>query len=140
MQVAFYLAGEITQVKESIPWVRCASGNVYLMNLGDAPSLNIWVVKNLLQHLEISNVHLQGLQLQFYLFYSIHQFNVEGPDAKQSSSVVTLVQTPKSIHWVSDSISDSDKTLFTIYIPTQLMCLINGKPAIFLVKTYPVRR
>ena len=30
MQVAFYLAVEITQVKESIPWVRCASGNVLL--------------------------------------------------------------------------------------------------------------
>ena len=30
MQVAFYLAGEITQVKESIPGVRCASGNVCL--------------------------------------------------------------------------------------------------------------
>ena len=30
MQVAFYLAGQITQVKESIPWVRCASGNVCL--------------------------------------------------------------------------------------------------------------
>ena len=29
MQVAFYLAGKITQVKESIPWVRCASGNVF---------------------------------------------------------------------------------------------------------------
>ena len=29
MQMTFYLAGEITQVKESIPWVRCASGNVY---------------------------------------------------------------------------------------------------------------
>ena len=29
MQVAFYLAGEITQVIDSIPWVRCASGNVY---------------------------------------------------------------------------------------------------------------
>ena len=29
MQVALYLAGEITQVKEAIPWVRCASGNVY---------------------------------------------------------------------------------------------------------------
>ena len=29
MQVAFFLlAGEITQVKEAIPWVRCASGNV----------------------------------------------------------------------------------------------------------------
>ena len=31
MQVAFFLlAGEITQVKEAIPWVRCASGNVSL--------------------------------------------------------------------------------------------------------------
>ena len=29
MQVAFYLAGEITQVIDSIPWVRCASGNVF---------------------------------------------------------------------------------------------------------------
>merc|ERR1711990_376244 len=60
------------------------------MNLGNGPCLSIWVVKNLLQHLKISNVH---------------QFNVERPDAKQSSSVVTLVQIPKSIHWVSDSIS-----------------------------------
>ena len=32
MQVAFIvLAGEITQVKEAIPWVRCTSGNVYLI-------------------------------------------------------------------------------------------------------------
>ena len=31
MQVAFYLAGEITQVIESIPWVRCASGNVSMV-------------------------------------------------------------------------------------------------------------
>ena len=30
MQVTFFLAGEITQVKESIPWVRCTSGNVLL--------------------------------------------------------------------------------------------------------------
>ena len=29
MQVALYLAGEITQVNEAIPWVRCASGNVF---------------------------------------------------------------------------------------------------------------
>ena len=28
MQVAFYLAGEKTQVLDAIPWVRCASGNV----------------------------------------------------------------------------------------------------------------
>ena len=33
MQVAFYLAGEITQVIDSIPWVRCASGNVYLIHV-----------------------------------------------------------------------------------------------------------
>ena len=32
-QVAFFvLAGEITQVKEAIPWVRCASGNVYTID------------------------------------------------------------------------------------------------------------
>ena len=30
MQVTFILAGEITQVKESLPWVRCASSNVLL--------------------------------------------------------------------------------------------------------------
>ena len=29
MEVAFYLAGEITQVLDAIPCVRCASGNVY---------------------------------------------------------------------------------------------------------------
>ena len=33
MQMAFFLlAEEITQVKESIPWVRCASGNVLMIN------------------------------------------------------------------------------------------------------------
>ena len=26
-----FLAGEITQVKEAIPWVRCASGNVWIL-------------------------------------------------------------------------------------------------------------
>ena len=32
MQVAlFLLAEEITQVKEAIPWVRCASGNVFFV-------------------------------------------------------------------------------------------------------------
>ena len=29
MQVEFYLAGETTQVLDAIPWVRCASGNVF---------------------------------------------------------------------------------------------------------------
>ena len=31
MQVAFYLVGEITQVLDALPWIRCASGNVYLI-------------------------------------------------------------------------------------------------------------
>ena len=30
MQVEFYLAREITKVIDSIPWVRCASGTVFL--------------------------------------------------------------------------------------------------------------
>ena len=29
MQVAFYFAGEITEVLDANPWVRCASGNVF---------------------------------------------------------------------------------------------------------------
>ena len=33
MQVAFYFAGEINQVLDAIPWVRCASGNVFQENL-----------------------------------------------------------------------------------------------------------
>ena len=30
MKVAFYFAGEKTQVLDAIPWVRCASGNVLI--------------------------------------------------------------------------------------------------------------
>ena len=34
MQVAFFLlAGEIIQVRYATPWVRCASGNVFLQTL-----------------------------------------------------------------------------------------------------------
>ena len=32
MQVEFSLAGEIAQVIDSIPWVRCASGNVFYLS------------------------------------------------------------------------------------------------------------
>ena len=31
MHLAFYFAGEITQVLDAIPWVRCASGNVKII-------------------------------------------------------------------------------------------------------------
>ena len=30
MTFAFFLTGEITQVLESIPWVRCSTGNLYI--------------------------------------------------------------------------------------------------------------
>ena len=39
MQVAFYLAGAIAQVIDSIPWVRCASGNVSMF--GDNSGENL---------------------------------------------------------------------------------------------------
>ena len=42
MQVEFYLAGEITQVIDSIPWVRCASGNVF--NFVDIPAIELQVL------------------------------------------------------------------------------------------------
>ena len=52
MQVVFFLAGEITQVKESIPWVRCASGNVFWN-----PSLNS--IKNMsAPNISQSHIHL----------------------------------------------------------------------------------
>ena len=37
MQVAFFLSEEIARVKESIPWVRCASGNVFESRHGADP-------------------------------------------------------------------------------------------------------
>ena len=41
MQVAFYFAGEITQVLDAIPWVRCASGNVFMTNANVNQNLNL---------------------------------------------------------------------------------------------------
>ena len=46
MQVALYLAGEITQVKESIPWVRCASDNVWNTVLNSKRSRNMGPLYN----------------------------------------------------------------------------------------------
>ena len=41
------LAGEITQLKEAIPWVRCASGNVFYFSFNNFILLVI-LVQNLL--------------------------------------------------------------------------------------------
>ena len=45
MQVAFFLlAEEITQVKEAIPWVRCASGNVLCCLVANSLFYGIYAV------------------------------------------------------------------------------------------------
>ena len=54
MQVEFYLAGEITQVIDSIPWVRCASGNV--LNPADCGVARM-------ADLPISTVHWLGVAI-----------------------------------------------------------------------------
>ena len=60
MQVALYLAEEITQVKESIPWVRCASGNVFLnggqvRNAKKSSFLQKWPIPMLVQNISRGN-------------------------------------------------------------------------------------
>ena len=76
MQVVFYFAGEITQVLDAIPWVRCASGNVFCEEmilatwqcqiLSYIPS--IWVLHSLLLSsfcvlyftpLQITDIHIR---------------------------------------------------------------------------------
>ena len=59
MQVAFYFAGEITQVKESIPWVRCASGNVRsYRGIGDQGEVDSGVGDQV--GLELGEVNVEG--------------------------------------------------------------------------------
>ena len=56
MQVAFYLAGEITQVIDSIPWVRCASGNVYNGMATLCIVTNCWPLR--IKHMGTLLIHL----------------------------------------------------------------------------------
>ena len=63
MQVAFYFAGEITQVLDANPWVRCASGNVYLSGKGDHQRIQVPMAgEGLYAKTEIS----EGQLLAFY--------------------------------------------------------------------------
>ena len=56
MQVEFYLAGEINQVIDSIPWVRCASGNVFYVSF-----INTFVQSNLLGPIQQQTATTQTL-------------------------------------------------------------------------------
>ena len=47
MQVTFSFAGEITQVLDAIPWVRCASGNVWLFKVVRFAKTRLAVLLNL---------------------------------------------------------------------------------------------
>ena len=66
MQVAFYLAGEKTQIKESIPWVRCASGNVWLSSPPLARSCN-----------KMSGWQHQWNSLQCFWFFAAVEFYLQ---------------------------------------------------------------
>ena len=71
MQVAFYLAGEITQVKESIPWVRCASGNVF--NEDCVPSGHMWGPIDMVCHRKQEYFPLVTSSEKLYLDNVIHK-------------------------------------------------------------------
>ena len=67
MQVAFYFAGEITQVLDAIPWVCCASGNVFsIEKLNGMDDISLFWNVNLLS--KISSTPLLGDILPFQSF------------------------------------------------------------------------
>ena len=80
MQVAFYLAGEITQVKESLPWVRCASGNVFFQRplifwrvsfLEDTSAVMIFAQLGQNAHIWITIMQPKAVKNQRKLFFMI---------------------------------------------------------------------
>ena len=70
MQVAFYLTWEITQVKESIPWVRCASDSVLDFQIAKLTvvdlSANFWDTQTELLILNLYNWKLEKLPLSVH--------------------------------------------------------------------------
>ena len=63
MQVTFYLAGEITQILDAIPWVRCASGNV----LEEKPCMYVGKLYILVDKLYIYNCIMEKNYVNFSL-------------------------------------------------------------------------
>ena len=65
----FYLAGEITQVIDSITWVRCASGNVLECANVRAPFSSSFIFFNFLvtfatlQNLPMTNITFDGVRV-----------------------------------------------------------------------------
>ena len=43
LQVEFHFAGDLAQIIETIPWARCASGNVFLFNWGMLQWIRIFI-------------------------------------------------------------------------------------------------
>ena len=64
MQVALYLAGEINQVKESIPWARCALAMFF--TLGPCPT------GQKIQHFP-TNVEIVSILFSEFLFFNFKQ-------------------------------------------------------------------
>ena len=72
--MAKFLAGDVTQVKESIPWVRCASGNVFQMT-------SSWAI--------------------FVKIYSVNLGNMTNKEKEVSSPDGYHYKTVNSIIWIS---------------------------------------
>ena len=85
MQVAFYLAGEITQVKESIPWVRCASGNVWIF-----VCVSKYSYECLMRTYHILNYYLIGL---------LKWVDVFGVACNDNTSPFGLINCSKKTKW-----------------------------------------
>ena len=67
MQVEFFLAGEITQVKESIaiPCVRCASGNIFFKMMTSLNSMTVLRCQCLTERaLEVGELRASSSQLK----------------------------------------------------------------------------
>ena len=101
MQAAFYLAGEITQVKESIPWVRCASGNV------------LAIIREGVNLCQKCSEGVEGVTVMKNGEYWIKRVSVQCVHAEESNGITTKVVTLKEIfeegNYIDDDEEEEDK-------------------------------
>ena len=144
MQVAFFfLAEEITQVKEAIPWVRCASGNVYKwLGLGYKPPppdlcVNCEYVATFAQATYLPGLVFASLSLALHFFQRwVFNFSIcfaitetlpsalwsfMSPINKVSSNKVYNVSSPSA----QKKMNTNPKTSMYIRTILQIMRLLN---------------
>ena len=137
MQVAFYLAGEITQVKESIPGVRCASGNVFLsgqiippMTAGLCPS-NFFQEKT--TYRLKCNFCIQWFHIYIYMSQASKKASEGGKLTDDSGSVGCRCPTASRLNKLLYFLFNSNSSLFstiqfkqvslTIWLQNTFLCI-----------------